>query len=255
MKLGVFDSGVGGLTVLKEVKRAFPNVDIIYLGDTARVPYGGKSRDTIIRYSLECAQFLMRFDIDLLIVACNTASSYALDILKDEFGIPIFGVIDPGVKKALGVSKTKIIGVIGTKSTIASGEYQRKLAQAGSVVYARACPLFVPLVEEGITDGEIADKVVEFYLSDLKQTGIDTLILGCTHYPLLLKPIKRYMEHVHIVDSASSLVEEISPYVKNEGSSSLRIFFTDHSPSLESLVDLILGKGNKLELAPMLCSL
>nr|BAL54582.1 glutamate racemase [uncultured Aquificae bacterium]BAL56377.1 glutamate racemase [uncultured Aquificae bacterium] len=255
MKLGVFDSGVGGLTVLKEIKKAFPSLDLIYLGDTARVPYGGKSKDTIIRYSLECAEFLIRFDIDLLVVACNTASSYALDILKKELGIPVFGVIKPGVRKALEVSKNKVIGVIGTKSTIKSGVYQRSLMEAGSVVYAKACPLFVPLVEEGLTHGDIVNKVIDFYLRDLKNTQMDTLILGCTHYPLLAEAIKNYMGDVQIVDSASALVEDISGFVKNQGSSSLRLFFTDHSPSLESFVEYVLGERYKLEIAPMLCSL
>ncbi|MGC8852808.1 MAG: glutamate racemase [Hydrogenobacter sp.] len=255
MRLGIFDSGVGGLTVLKAIRSAFPKVDLIYLGDTARVPYGGKSKETIIRYSIECAHFLARFDIDILVVACNTASSYALDILKEELGIPVFGVIKPGVRKALEVSKNKVIGVIGTRSTIESGVYQKSLKEAGSVVYAKACPLFVPIVEEGLIEGEIVDKVIDFYLREFKSTDIDTLILGCTHYPLLSPAIKRYMGEVHIVDSASAIAEEIASYVKNEGNGSLSLFFTDQSPSLKNLIELILGEGQEHQLIPMLCSL
>jgi glutamate racemase len=255
VRLGIFDSGVGGLTVLKVIRSTFPEVDLIYLGDTARVPYGVKSKETIVRYSVECAHFLARFEIDLLVVACNTASSYALEVLKGELGIPVFGVIKPGVRKALEVSQNKVIGVIGTRSTIESGVYQESLKSAGSVVYAKACPLFVPLVEEGLIEGEIVDKVIDLYLRELKSTDIDTLILGCTHYPLLSPAIKRYMGEVHIVDSASALTEEIAPWVKNEGNASLSLFFTDHSPSLKNLIELILGERQKPQLAPVLCTL
>ncbi|MFN3813802.1 MAG: glutamate racemase [Aquificaceae bacterium] len=255
MKVGVFDSGVGGLTVLRAIRENFPNLDLVYLGDTARVPYGSKSKDTVIRYSIECANFLLGFGIDLLVVACNTASSYALDVLKEELTIPVLGVIDPGVKAALEVSKRKVIGVIGTKGTISSGVYRKKLEEVGAKVYERACPLFVPLVEEGIKDGSIAESVVEFYLKDLKEKGIDTLIMGCTHYPLLKKVIEEYMGDVHVVDSASCIAQELKPHVKDTGGASLRLFFTDNSPSLESLIELMLGKGYKPEFISTLCSL
>lgn len=255
MKVGVFDSGVGGLTVLRAIREHFPNLDLLYLGDTARVPYGSKSKETVVRYSIECANFLLGFGIDLLVVACNTASSYALDFLKEELTIPVFGVIDPGVKAALEVSKRKVIGVIGTKGTINSGVYRRKLEEAGAKVYEKACPLFVPLVEEGIKDGTIAESVVEFYLKELKEKGIDTLIMGCTHYPLLKEVIKKYMGDVQVVDSALCIAQELKPYVKDVGGASLRLFFTDNSQSLESLIDLMLGKGYKPEFIPTLCSL
>jgi glutamate racemase (EC 5.1.1.3) len=145
MKIGVFDSGVGGLTVLKALREELPYVDFFYLGDTARVPYGGKSKETIQRYSLECAEFLLSFGIELLVVACNTASAYALELLRESLSIPVVGVVQPGVEQALKVSKTKRIGVIGTRGTVQSAVYQNLLKEQGAQPIAKACPLFVPL--------------------------------------------------------------------------------------------------------------
>jgi glutamate racemase len=205
--IGIFDSGVGGLTVLKEVKKLLPAEDIIYFGDTARVPYGNKSKSTIVKFSTENILFLLKRRVKMVVVACNTSSALALDYLKGVFSIPILGVIEAGVNRALDESTTKRIGVIGTKSTIESQSYQRKILKANkkSFVYARSCPLFVPLVEEGILDGKIANEAISMYLDNFKKQRIDTLILGCTHYPLLKKTIKGFLKNVSIVDSAQAV--------------------------------------------------
>ncbi|NPA32612.1 MAG: glutamate racemase [Aquificae bacterium] len=248
MKIGIFDSGVGGLTVLKAVRRRYPRADIVYLGDTARVPYGIRSKSTIVRFTLECAEFLVSKEVDLLIVACNTASAHALDVLRKELSIPVFGVIEPGVKEALRLTKSGNVGVIGTSATIRSGAYQRKLSSAGVRVFTKACPLFVPLVEEGLVEGDITRSVVEHYLSELKGK-IDTLILGCTHYPLLKKEIENFLRGVNVVDSSEALALSLSSFVRDEGSSSLELYFTDLSQNLEFMVNFILGKGEGIRLA------
>ncbi|MFN7064557.1 MAG: glutamate racemase [Aquificaceae bacterium] len=253
MKIGVFDSGVGGLTVLKAIRDRYREVDFVYLGDTARVPYGNKSAQRVISYSLECAEFLMGESIDLLVVACNSASSYALEALRESLSMPVFGVIGPGVNRALEVTKGKV-GVIGTRATVSSGVYKRFLQEAGVEVYQRACPLFVPLVEEGMVEGKIADALVEHYLRDLKELGVDTLILACTHYPLLKPLIERYMgDGIKVVDSATATALEIEPFVRREGLSSLELYFTDISPNLENLIELILGEVKKPKLVSLPC--
>lgn len=253
MKIGVFDSGVGGLTVLKALLDLYPEVDFVYLGDTARVPYGTKSSQTVIKYSFECAEFLMAEGIDLLVVACNTASSYALDALKESLPLPVFGVIQPGVKRAIENTKGKI-GVIGTRATISSGSYKRLLEDYGVEVYQKACPLFVPLVEEGLLDGPIAESVVEHYLREFKESKVDTLILGCTHYPLLKPLIEKYMgEGVKVIDSAEAVALEIGHLVEREGTSSLELYFTDITPSLENLIELILGEIKEPKLVSLPC--
>lgn len=205
--IGIFDSGVGGLTVLKEIERLLPNEDIIYFGDTARVPYGNKSKSTIIKFSTENILFLLKKKVKTVVVACNTASSLSLDYLKDIFSVPIIGVIEAGANKALELSESKKIAVIGTRSTIASGSYERAMKKnhKGVKVYSKACPLFVPLVEEGILNGKIVDGTIEKYLKNFKGTDIDVIILGCTHYPLLKKEIARYLKDICIVDSAEQV--------------------------------------------------
>ncbi len=255
MKIGIFDSGIGGLTVLKAVRERYKKVDIIYLGDTARVPYGSKSAGTVIRYSLECGNFLMEKGIDLLLVACNTASSYALERLREELSIPVVGVVEPGVKKAVSVSESGRIGVIGTTATIRSGTYQSMLESMGKKSFAKACPLFVPLVEEGLTEGEIAFSVVKHYLEEFKEKEIDTLILGCTHYPLLKGTISEFLKEINIVDSADAVAEEISAVVKDLGDSTTELYFTDVSPNLEEMVERILGKKFEVNHISTLCSL
>jgi len=240
LRVGVFDSGVGGLTVLRAIRERFPRVDLIYLGDTARVPYGNRSPQTVVRYSLECAAFLVERGIDVLVVACNTASSHAIPTLRERFNLPVIGVVEPGVREALRVTEGRV-GVIGTPATIRSGAYQRLLSSAGVEVFSRACPLFVPLVEEGILEGDIAESVVRMYLKDLLSAGIDTLILGCTHYPLLKGTIQRVLGGVRIVDSSEAIASELTPLVGDSGTSGMELYFTDRSQNLGDLIATILG--------------
>ena len=203
--IGIFDSGVGGLTVLKEVVRALPQEDTIYLGDTARVPYGTKSPETVIRYSRQIARYLYSRDIKLLVVACNTASAVALATLQKEFPIPIVGVIEPGARAAAQVTRSGKVGVIGTAGTIASSAYTKAIKRINPEieVVTRACPLFVPLAEEGWVDNEVARMTARMYLGELRDQGVDTLVLGCTHYPILKGVIAEVMgTGVTLVDSA-----------------------------------------------------
>ena len=193
--IGVFDSGIGGLTVLHEIIEALPRENTVYLGDTARSPYGTKSVDTVLRYSFENSEFLVEKGVKIVVVACNTSTAIALERLQSELDLPVVGVIHPGVRRALASTRNKKVGVIGTEATIQSGAYTRalKTADAAVEVYSRACPLFVPLVEEGWTDNAVVEMTVKAYLESLKQSGIDTLILGCTHYPLLKKAIRKFL--------------------------------------------------------------
>jgi glutamate racemase len=211
--IGVFDSGIGGLTVLKELVATLPAEDFIYLGDTARLPYGTKSNEVIIRYSRENTEFLLAKGIKLLVVACNTASAVALSEIGRDTIVPVIGVIEPGARAAIAASRNGKIGVIGTEATIASGAYTRAIQQLrpGVEIYTRACPLLVPLVEEGWTDNEIAERTVAYYLESLKASGIDTLLLGCTHYPLLRDLFRRVLgPGVRIVDSATATAAAVN---------------------------------------------
>jgi len=210
--IGVFDSGIGGLTVLKEIFRELPYESAIYLGDTARVPYGIRSPETVTRYSSENVRFLVSQDIKALVIACNTASSVSLEAIRDMVSIPVAGVIEPGAKTAAASTKNKRIGVIGTSATIKSGSYTKaiKALDPGIEVFGLPCPLFVPLVEEGWTEGRIALMIAEKYLENIKDKGIDTLVLGCTHYPLLKKVISEAMgQGVNLIDSAIETANEI----------------------------------------------
>ncbi|MBI5328890.1 MAG: glutamate racemase [Deltaproteobacteria bacterium] len=241
--IGIFDSGIGGLTVLKEILNVMPWEDTVYLGDTARVPYGTKSVETVTRYSFENARFLLKFDIKLLVVACNTASAYCLRQLQQELPIPVIGVIEPGARKAVEVTKTKRIGVIGTEGTIRSNAYvdaimriygngKTMIAEHGDkhfdryfeitsgdvVIFTKACPLFVPLSEEGWTNNDVARLTVEHYLKGLKSNRIDTLILGCTHYPLLKDVIQKVMgENVALIDSGRETAADAAKCLMDRG--------------------------------------
>ena len=215
--IGVFDSGIGGLTVLHKIIEALPRENTVYLGDTARAPYGTKSVETVLRYSFENGEFLVEKDVKLLVVACNTSTAIALGGLRERFAVPVIGVIEPGVRRAVKSTRNKKIGVIGTDATIQSGAYTRALKAAESAieVYSRACPLFVPLVEEGWTDNAVVELTVKNYLGSLKQSGIDTLILGCTHYPLLKKAIRGFMgKTMRLVDSAEEIAIEVAALLK-----------------------------------------
>ncbi len=211
--IGIFDSGVGGLTVQKAIFERLPWLDTIYLGDTARVPYGTKSASVVTQYSLRNARFLVARDVDLLVVACNTASAVALPALRDALAIPVIGVVEPGARAAVRASRTGRIGVIGTPSTIASGAYQRAIRtfRPDAEVIARACPLFVPLAEEGWTDpaDEVVRAAVRRYLAPIAEAHVDTLVLGCTHYPLLKAAIARALAGVVLVDSADAIAAEV----------------------------------------------
>jgi len=250
--IGIFDSGVGGLTVLKEVTKVLPREHVIYFGDTARVPYGNKSRQSILRFSTENILFLLKKKVKLVVMACNTSTSIALDYLKNTFSVPLVGVIEPAVERALSVSKQKRVGVIGTTSTVQSRVYERSLVEkdAQAKVYSKACPLFVPFVEEGITSGPIVQKVIEMYLKDFKGT-IDTLILGCTHYPLLKKVITTYLRGVYLIDSASEVALNTKALLKkynllNQETRVRKEFYvTDEPANFSKLAQLFLGKPIK----------
>src|SRR5256712_1623589 len=217
--IGVFDSGIGGLTVLQKIIELLPKENTIYLGDIARAFYGTKSVETVLRYSFENSEFLVEKGVKLLVVACNTSTAIALDRLRSSLEVPVIGVIEPGATKALDVTKNKKIGVIGTEATIQSGAYTKALRAKDLKVevYSRACPLFVPLVEEGWTDNAVVEMTVKVYLGSLKQSGIDTLILGCTHYPLLKKAVKKFIGNdVRLVDSAEETAREVASVLKTK---------------------------------------
>jgi glutamate racemase len=250
--IGVFDSGIGGLTVLKEIIRELPNESTIYLGDTARVPYGIRSPETVVRYSFENTKFLSTKEIKLLVVACNTASSVSLDAVKNSISIPVIGVIEPGAKAAVTATKNKKIGVIGTEATVKSGSYTKAIkAIDGDIeVFGVACPLFVPLVEEGWTEGTIATMIAAKYLDDIKGRGIDTVVLGCTHYPLLKQVIADVMEEgVKLIDSAIETSREIRRILevldlKNEekGMQSREFYVTDSHERFLRVGEQFLGQ-------------
>ncbi len=227
--IGVFDSGVGGLTVVREIMRQMPNEKIIYFGDTARVPYGSKSRDTVTRFSKQILRFLQTFDVKTIVVACNTASAYALEELEKECDIPIIGVIKPGAKVAAEVTRNGKIGVIATEATISSGIYTQYIKEVNKdvTVYGKACPLFVPLIEEGLWIDPVTDEIAKRYLNELIDLDIDTLILGCTHYPLIRSTLGRIIgEDVTLVNPAYETAIELKELLKERG------LLNEHHPSL-----------------------
>src|SRR5467141_4909288 len=210
--IGVFDSGIGGLTVVKAMRDLLPNENISYLGDTARVPYGPKSPETVQRYAIELAEMLIKQNAKALVVACNTVSSVALPILTTKFSVPVVGVIEPGARAALQASRNRHIGVIGTRATIRSGAYEKALRATDNNVRvsSRACPLLVPLIEEGLLNDEVTDRMILRYLEPLLADGIDTLVLGCTHYPLLSAAIARVLGRaITLVDSAKNCARAV----------------------------------------------
>jgi len=218
--IGVFDSGVGGLTVVRELLRQLPYENIVYFGDTARVPYGIKSRETVIRFSVENILFLLKKEVKLVCIACNTASSVALPVIKSNFKVPAVGVISPGVREAVYATRNKRIGVIGTKGTIKSRAYELQIKQLEPKikVTAVACPLFVPFVEEGWLSGGVVMQVARVYLKPLKDARVDTVILGCTHYPLLKPVIQKILStDVALIDSAKQVAIEVKKILTSEG--------------------------------------
>lgn len=218
--VGVFDSGVGGLTVAREIMRQIPEERIIYFGDTARVPYGSKSKDTVLRYSRQIIRFLRTQGVKAIVIACNTASAYALDTVAAEADIPIIGVINAGARTAVGATRNGRIGVIGTEGTIGSGIYTdvMKRMRPDIEVTGKPCPLFVPLVEEGLLHDSVTDEIASRYLSELKGRYIDTMVLGCTHYPLLRSTLRRLMgEDVTLVNPAYETAIELKALLKERG--------------------------------------
>ena len=253
--IGVFDSGLGGLTVVNELVRLMPNERIIYLGDTARVPYGGRSHDTIRQYGLQDARVLMEMDIKLLIVACNTVSSVALDYLEQRIkDIPVIGVVLPGAKAAVSKTSEKKVGVIGTMATVGSGSYAKAIQDIDPSikVYGKACPLFVPLVEEGLFDHDITKLTVKYYLDELLDLGVDCLVLGCTHYPLLTKVIQETAgSRIQLLDSALWTAKEAQNTLTAlnalapdnvDGFAMSRFMVSDLTPRFESLAQTLMGR-------------
>ena len=232
--IGIFDSGIGGLTVVKSLMEELPGYNMIYFGDTARTPYGSKSPETVVRYALENTDFLLKQGAKLIVMACNTASSVAADRVAENYDIPIFEVVTPATEKAVKISSTLIIGVIGTRATVKSGIYEHKIMalKPDAKVYSAACPLLVPLVEEGWMKKPETVMIIKKYLHPLKVRQIDTLILGCTHYPLLKDKIQRKIgKRVHIIDSSIAIAENVK-------------FFLDTHPE----VDKQLSKNNAFRL-------
>ena len=216
--VGVFDSGVGGLTVAREIMRQLPNENIVYFGDTARVPYGSKSKDNIIRYSRQIINFLKTKNVKAIVIACNTASALALDVVREEIDIPIIGVVEPGARAALEVTQTKKIGVIGTEATIRSAMYEKIIQghDSEATVIGKACPLFVPLVEEGFAKHKVTEEIIDYYLASLLETDIDSLILGCTHYPLLRSRIREYVgDRITLVNPAYETAMDLKKLLEN----------------------------------------
>lgn len=233
LPIGVFDSGVGGLTVVKEIVRQLPDESIVYFGDTARVPYGSKSEETIKYFSRQIVNFLKTKNVKAVVVACNTVSAIALEMLNKEYDIPIIGVIKPGASQAAKSTVNGRIGVIGTEATIRSKVYGKyiKEKKTDAEVIEKACPLFVPIVEEGILDHDITKETVKYYLDDIVSTGIDTLVLGCTHYPILYPAIKNYVgDSINLVNPALETACELKRLLNEEG------MLNDRKVSLEDSI-------------------
>ena len=218
--IGVFDSGVGGLTVMREISRNLPCENIIYFGDTARVPYGSKSQNNVIRFSRQIIRFLESKQVKAIVIACNTASALALDTVQQEFDLPILGVVIPGARAAVEATHNRKVGVVGTDATVQSGMYTKVIRKMAPdiTVLEKACPLFVPLVEEGFKEHHVTQEIIEYYLDSMRKTGIDAMILGCTHYPLLRSKIRTFMgEKIQIVNPAYETAMDLKKLLKEQG--------------------------------------
>ncbi len=253
--IGVFDSGLGGLTSVKEIMTQLPNESIIYFGDTGRVPYGTRSNEIITKYVMQDIRFLLKFNIKLIIIACGTASSVALQLAKEEFDIPIIGVVEPTANKAVKTTKNKKIGIIGTRSTINSNSYQATIDKIDPTIktFGQACPLFVPLIENGYTNNDITTTIAKEYLNPLKEENIDTLIMGCTHYPLIKETIQKVIgNQVNLIDAGIETVKyaqilltnkEILPNIKKEPI--YKYFVSDDIDNFINIGGMFLGKEIK----------
>lgn len=250
--IGIFDSGVGGLTVFRAIQQRLPNEHLIYLGDTARIPYGVRSAATIERYALECADFIQSKGVKAIVIACNTASALAADYLRSKCSIPVLGVIRPGSRRAVEATKTGRIGVIATEATVASGAYERAMLalRSGLEITSRACPLFVPLAEEGWVNHPVTLQVAEEYLGELRSSRVDTLVLGCTHYPILRPMIEQTMgDQIEYVDSGEALADRLAQMLAEEGLASERersasdeFYVTDSPARFRRVAELFLGR-------------
>lgn len=254
-KIGIFDSGLGGLTVLAELVKLLPNEDYIYVGDTARVPYGSRSRETIIKYSVEIASFLVKQNIKLLVVACNTSSAYSLEVLKKQFSIPVIGVIEPCVNTFFEKSPHSSVAVIGTRATIKSEAYLQLIQKRDPeiFVFSKACPLFVPLIEEGWIDGDVTKLVIKEYLQEIQNLKIKDVILGCTHYPLIKKSINEIFPDFQLIDSSKETAKFVKLVLSEqnlenslENQSTINIYLTDITDKVSFLEKLFLEKDGFL---------
>jgi glutamate racemase len=250
--IGIFDSGVGGLTVFRALRRRLPNESLIYLGDTARIPYGTRSRETIERYALEDASFIQSKNVKAIVIACNTASSIAANRLREAFSLPVLGVIRPGSRRAIEQTRNGRIGVIGTEATVASSAYEKAILalRADVEVTSRACPLFVPLAEEGWLEHPVTHQVAAEYLRDFRNSEIDTLVLGCTHYPILRKVIQQVMgDEVTLIDSGEAVADVVAWMLEAEGlrrqslePGSEEFFVTDSAQRFRKVAEYFLGR-------------
>jgi glutamate racemase len=250
--IGVFDSGVGGLTVFRAIEQRLPNESLIYLGDTARIPYGTRSRETVERYALEDVAFILSRNVKAIVIACNTASAHAATRLARECPVPVLGVIEPGARRAVENTRTGYIGVIATEGTVASGAYEQAMLRVrdGLEIISRACPLFVPLAEEGWVDHQVTRQVAEEYLAELRASRVDTLVLGCTHYPILRPIIEEVMgDQITYIDSGQAVAEEVAQLLfdqglaREEGSARREEFFvTDSAARFRRVAELFLGR-------------
>lgn len=248
--IGVFDSGLGGLTAIRSLEQLLPDEKIIYFGDTGRVPYGTRTKDTVIKYAMQDMRFLASFDIDAVLVACGTVSSTALGVIRDTFDIPVFGVVDSSAARAVKLTKNKIIGVIGTGVTISSGSFESAIhtIDRDINVVSNACPLFVPLVENGFVsrDNEITRLTAEHYLKDIKESGADTLILGCTHFPIIADIISDVLPGVNLVNSGEEAAYELKrslkamDLLKNEGGG-VDFYVSESSGNFGRIAEMFLG--------------
>lgn len=244
--IGVFDSGVGGLTVVAEILKRSPGEEILYFGDTARVPYGNKSPETVVRYSREIGRFLEKKGIRHLVVACNTSSSVALNDLARRLSVPVLGMIEPGARAAVEATRNGKVGLIGTRATVASGAYPAAVARLDPAVkvFSAACPLFVPLVEEGWGRDPVALHVAARYLEPLLREGIDTLILGCTHYPVLIPVLSRVVgEGVRLISSAAAAARALDPALRPGGTGAFTCFVTDSGTHFREVGERILERA------------
>ena len=249
--IGVFDSGIGGLTVLREIWDLLPGEGTVYFGDNGRAPYGTKSKSTVIKYSLQNMRFLEEQDVKMIVIACNTASAHAYKALAEASKVPVVEVVTPGAKAAAGATKNGRIGIIATKGSVNSGVYKdavERFAAPGTEIYQQACPLFVSLAEEGWWDNDITAAVCREYLTPLKEEGIDTLVLGCTHYPLLSSAIQKFMgPEVTLINAGKAVAEVVRDTLAEQGISgenSLRAFYTSDEPELfEDVASPFLGRG------------